>query len=82
MAFKKDVHRLDENCNYLQRAFALYFYRGVKSISDSKFDQESSKYIFSDTALKNPDKVNVTFVNRDGIFPLFFQSMGKAHDSK
>lgn len=68
--FVKDVTRLSEKCTYLQRAFALFYYRGPIRFEGNEFDKNSSKYLFKNTKIINKDKLNVYFVDRRGIHRL------------
>lgn len=69
--FKKDVIRLSHNCIYLQRAFALYYYRGPIKFEGNVFDKQSSNYLFRDhNEIINKEKLNVYFVDRRGIHKL------------
>jgi len=66
--FKKDVIRLSQHCDYLQRAFALYYYRGPIEFDDNLFDKKSSDYLFkTEEKIINKEKLNVYFVDRIGI---------------
>ena len=65
--FKKDVTRLSNHCDYMQRAFALYYYRGKAEFAGNAFDKNSSKYLFKDNGMiSNVEKLNVYFVDRFG----------------
>ncbi len=68
--FAKDVTRLSEKCTYLQRAFALFYYRGPIRFEGNEFDKKSSKYLFQNIKIINKDKLNVYFVDRRGIHRL------------
>lgn len=63
--FRDDVVRLDRNCGYLQRAFALYYYRGPMMFHGSAFDKNSSNYLFKNRdEIINKEKLNVYVVDR------------------
>jgi hypothetical protein len=69
--FKKDVIRLATHCNYIQRAFALYYYRGPIKFEGNVFDKTSSNYLFKNTdEISNKEKLNVFFVDKRGIYKL------------
>ena len=69
--FINDVRRLSYYCEYLQRAFALYYYRGKSSFQGNVFDKSSEKYLFrKENKFENADKLNVYFVDRMGIHKL------------
>ncbi len=68
--FAKDVVRLSEKCTYLQRAFALFYYRGPIRFSGNEFDEKSPNYLFKNNKIKNKDKLNAYFVDRLGIHRL------------
>lgn len=68
--FKNDVKRLSQHCTYLQRAFALYYYRGPISFGGNVFDKKSPDYLFKNETVPNKDKLNVYFVDRFGIHRL------------
>lgn len=69
--FVNDVRRLSYHCNFLQRAFALYYYRGKLSFHGNAFDKTSSKYLFkNENKFSHIEKLNVFFVDRSGIHKL------------
>ena len=69
--FKKDVIRLSHHCDYLQRAFALYYYRGPIKFDGNVFDKKSSKYLFKkEEQIINKEKLNVFFIDMYGIHKL------------
>ena len=69
--FKKDVIRLSQNCDYLQRAFALYYYRGPIKFEGNVFDKHASNYLFKDIhEISNKEKLNVFFVDKKGVHKL------------
>lgn len=69
--FKKDVIRLSKHCDYLQRAFALYYYRGPIEFEGNLFDKKSSEYLFkNEDKIINKEKLNVYFVDMFGIHKL------------
>jgi hypothetical protein len=69
--FVNDVRRLSYHCDYLQRAFALYYYRGKSSFRGNAFDKGSDKYLFkNENRFSHIDKLNVYFVDRMGIHKL------------
>jgi hypothetical protein len=69
--FVNDVRRLPYYCNNLQRAFALYYYRGKSSFHGNAFDKDSTKYLFrNEKPFSHIEKLNVYFVDRIGIYKL------------
>ena len=69
--FVADVRRLSYYCSNLQRAFALYYYRGKSSFHGSAFDENSSKYLFrNEKPFSHIEKLNVYFIDREGIHKL------------
>lgn len=69
--FVNDVRRLSYYCDFLQRAFALYYYRGKTSFHGNAFDKGSVKYLFrNENKFSHVDKLNVYFVDRMGIHKL------------
>lgn len=69
--FKKDIIRLSQHCDYMQRAFALYYYRGPIKFKGNVFDKTSSNYLFKNNhEINNKEKLNVFFVDKRGIHKL------------
>lgn len=69
--FVNDVRRLSYYCDFLQRAFALYYYRGKSEFEGNAFDKSSEKYLFKNEIKFNySDKLNIYFVDRRGIHKL------------
>jgi len=69
--FVKDVRRLSYYCDYLQRAFALYCYRGRSPFHGGAFDKNSVQYLFrNEKPFSHIDKLNVYFVDKMGIHKL------------
>jgi hypothetical protein len=72
--FVDDVTRLSQKCNYLQRAFALFYYRGPIKFYGNEFDDKSPNYLFKNrTEIINKEKLNVYFVDRLGIHRINLQ---------
>lgn len=69
--FKKDVIRLSRHSDYIQRAFALYYYRGPIKFAGNVFDKKASNYLFQDShEISNKEKLNVFFVDKRGVHKL------------
>lgn len=69
--FVRDVTRLSQKCNYLQRAFALFYYRGPIKFHGNEFDKKSPNYLFKNrNEIINKEKLNVYYVDRFGIHRL------------
>lgn len=68
--FVRDVTRLSQK-SYLQRAFALFYYRGPIKFHGNEFDKTSPNYLFRNrNDIINKEKLNVYFVDRFGIHRL------------
>ena len=68
--FAKDVKRLSEKCTYLQRAFALFYYRGPIRFEGNEFDIKSTKNLNKNNKIINKDKLHVYFVDLRGVHKL------------